>query len=203
MIGATGFITAGGRSSRMGMDKAWLDLGGRAMIEHVIAELLPATDRLAIIANSAEYARLGHPIFADSNPDIGPLEAIRTALFNAFTPRVVLVGCDLPFVTTDLFRLLLSAPGDQHATVPIGPDGRLEPLCAIYRAEALPVVTDLIRQGERKVSFLFNRIPTQFVPFEEFTHLTGSEVFFENINTPEDYERAKDVLRTSRDGPVP
>ena len=182
----------------MGMDKAWLDLGGRAMIEHVIAKLLPVTDRLAIIANSPEYARLGHPIFADSQPDIGPLEAIRTALFSALTPRVLLVGCDLPFVTTDLFKLLLSTPGDQFATVPIGPDGRLEPLCAIYRAEALPVVTDLIKQGERKVSFLFDRIPTRFVAFEELTHLAGSEVFFENINTPEDYDRAKQVLRTSR-----
>jgi molybdenum cofactor guanylyltransferase len=202
MIGATGFITAGGRSSRMGMDKAWLDLGGRAMIEHVIAELVPATDRLAIIANSPEYERLGYPIFADSQPDIGPLEAIRTALSNALTPQVLLVGCDLPFVTTDLFKLLLSTPGNQLATVPIGPDGRLEPLCAIYRAEALPAVTELIRQGERKVSFLFDRIPTRFVPFEKLTHLTGSEVFFENINTPEDYDRALDMLRTTR-GLVP
>ena len=103
MIEATGFITAGGLSSRMGKDKAWLELGGRAMIEHVIAALVPVTPRVAIIANSLAYGRLGFPIFADSQTGIGPLEAIRAALSNAVNPRVVLVGCDLPFVTAELF----------------------------------------------------------------------------------------------------
>src|SRR5438046_2516502 len=112
MINTTGFITAGGRSSRMGTDKAWLELGGRAMIEQVIAALAPVTGSVAIIANSAEYARLGLPVFADAQSGIGPLEAIRTALANSATSRVLLVGCDLPFVTEDLFRFLLNISGD-------------------------------------------------------------------------------------------
>ena len=198
MIDASGFITAGGRSSRMGTDKAWLDLGGRAMIEHVIAAVLPVTTRVAIIANGAEYQRLGFPVFADSQTGIGPLEAIRTALANAVTPLVVLVGCDLPFVTPDLFKLLLSVAGTYHATVPVGSDGKLEPLCAIYRSEALPVITDLIAQGARKISLLFDRVPTRLVPFGELSHLAGSELFFENINTPEDYSRVSGTLQSER-----
>ena len=194
MIRATGFITAGGRSSRMGVDKAWLELAGRAMIEHVIAALAPVSTHLAIIANSPDYERLGFPVYADSNKEIGPLEAVRTALSNTFTDRVMLVGCDLPFVTTDLFKLLLNIAGDHYATVPIGPDGKLEPLCAIYRAEALSVVTELINQGERKMSRLFDRVPTRFVPFDELRLLRGSDVFFENINTPEDYKRASEKM---------
>lgn len=182
----------------MGKDKAWLELGGRAMIEHVIAALVPVTTRVAIIANSVDYERLGFPVFADSHAGIGPLEAIRTALSNALAPRVVLVGCDLPFVTSDLFKLLLSIPGDHYATVPVGVDGRLEPLCAIYCTEALAAVTNLITQGERKVSPLFDRVPTRLVPFDDLRDLPGSELFFENINTPDDYARAIETLRPKR-----
>lgn len=182
----------------MGRDKAWLELGGKAMIEHVIAALVPVTAKVAIIANSPGYERLGFPVFADSRAGVGPLEAIRTALSNARTSRVILVGCDLPFVTADLFKRMLSIEGDHCATVPIGVDGSLEPLCAIYRPEALPAVTDLIREGERKVSLLFDRVPTRLVEFEELRDLNGSEVFFENINTPEDYARALERLRASR-----
>ena len=193
MIDANGFITAGGRSSRMGQDKAWLQLGGRAMIEHVIAALAPVTG-VTIIANSPEYLRLGLPVVADDNSGVGPLEAIRTAMSHATTSRVILVGCDLPFVTSELFKRLLSIAGSDSATVPIGADGNLEPLCAIYRREALPVVTKLISEGKRKVSLLFDRVPTRFVGFDELLDLENSELFFENVNTPDDYDRAAQKL---------
>lgn len=197
MNGVTGFIAAGGHSSRMGRDKAWLELGGRAMIEHIMAAVAPVTEKLAIIANSQAYERLGLPVFNDTYRDIGPLEAIRTALSNTDTPRVILVGCDLPFVTTDLFKLLLSIPGGHFATVPLGVDGTLEPLCAVYQRDALPEVTELIEEGVRKVSLLFDRVQTRLVAFEELRHLNGSSVFFENINTPEDYSRARERLGAS------
>ncbi|MEK6410788.1 MAG: molybdenum cofactor guanylyltransferase [Acidobacteriota bacterium] len=198
MIEAMGFITAGGRSSRMGKDKAWLELGGRPLIEHVIAALEPVTTRVAIIANSPEYARLGFPVFADSQAGIGPLEAIRTALASADTSRIVLAGCDLPFVTAELFKFLLSIPGSQQAIVPVGADGKLEPLCAIYSSEALPAVTDLIARDKKKISLLFDQIPTRLVAFEELRHLAGSPLFFENVNTPEDYERISASLPPRR-----
>lgn len=193
MIEAMGFITAGGRSSRMGTDKAWLELGGRPLIEHVIAAVAPVTTRVAIIANSPEYARLGFPVFADSQAGIGPLEAIRTALASADTSRIVLAGCDLPFVTAELFKFLLSVAGRQQAIVPLGADGKLEPLCAIYSSEALPAVTDLIRRDKRKISLLFDQISTRFVEFEELRYLPGAALFFENVNTPEDYERVRAI----------
>lgn len=189
-----GFITAGGRSSRMGRDKAWLEIGGRAMIEHVLAALLPVTDSIAVIANSPEYSRLGLRVFADTNTGIGPIEAIRTSLANTRAPRVALVGCDLPFVTPELFSFLLGIKGDHKAVVPIGADERLEPLCAIYSVDALECVTDLIERGERKLKKLFDLVPTRFVPFDELRHLRRSELFFQNINTPGDYARACKVI---------
>ena len=185
-----GFVTAGGLSSRMGSDKALLEIGGRAMIEHVIAALRPVTSRVAVIANNPEYGKLGLTVFADSYRGVGPLEAIRTSLMNARTPRVILVGCDLPFVTSDLFSYLLDLKGDYQAVVPLSRDERLEPLCAIYSVDALESVADLINRGERKVSKLFDLVPTRLVKFDELSRLRGAELFFENVNTPEDYAAA-------------
>lgn len=190
MNDVAGFVTAGGKSARMGKDKAWLELAGRPMIEHVIAALRPVTTSVAIIATDPEYARLGFPVFADSQMGIGPLEAIRTTLRNSNSPRTLLVGCDLPFVSPELFKFLLSIGGDYDAVVPISADRKLEPLCAIYCTKALVVVDALIASGERKISSLFDRVPTRFVRFDELQHLFGSEIFFENVNTSSDYARA-------------
>ncbi len=191
---ATGFVTAGGRSSRMGTDKAWLELGGQSMIERVIAALAPVTSSVAIIANDPAYARLGLPAFADTNRGIGPLEAIRTALANASTPRVVLAACDLPFVTSEFFAFLLELEGSHQAVVPLSREELLEPLCGVYSREALEQVTELIASGERKVSRLFDKVPARLVAFAEVSHLKGAELFFENVNTPEEFARAVRLL---------
>ncbi|HJQ24021.1 MAG TPA: molybdenum cofactor guanylyltransferase [Blastocatellia bacterium] len=193
---AEGFVTAGGKSSRMGRDKAWLELGGATMIERVIAALRPATAQVTIIANRPEYARLGLPVVADTHTEVGPLEAIRTALAHARQPRVVLVGCDLPFVTPQLFTHLLRVDGEVQAVVPLDASGQIEPLCAVYSTAALADVEALIAAGHFKVSRLFERVPTRFVAFDELRHLDGAGQFFENINSPADYQRAvRDLKR--------
>ena len=193
---ADGFVTAGGNSSRMGRDKAWLELDGVTMIERVIAALRPVTDRVTIIANRPGYTRLNLPLVADTYLSVGPLEAIRTALANARHPRVVLVGCDLPFVTPELFTHLLREAGDAQAVVPMDEAGRLEPLCAVYSTAALSAVSKLIAAGHRKVSRLFDLIPTRFVAFAELERLDGAGLFFENINSPEDYRHAVGRLKS-------
>jgi molybdopterin-guanine dinucleotide biosynthesis protein A len=185
-----GFVTAGGRSARMGRDKAWLEVGGRAMIERVIAALAPVTRKVAIIANSDEYNRLGLQVFSDTISGIGPLEAIRTALANSPAPRVVLAACDLPFVTSELFARLLAAADEETSVVPLDREGRLEPLCAVYSKRALGPLTSLIESGERKVSKLLDLAPARLVSFEEISDLGGADLFFENVNTPEEYRRA-------------
>lgn len=178
----------------MGRDKAWLELDGQTMIERVIVAIKPVTTSVSIIANSPEYERLGLPVYSDTHTGIGPLEAIRTALANARTPRVLLVGCDVPFVTTELFSFLLRLKGDYQAVVPVGADERLEPLCAVYSTDALSRVTGLIENGRRKVSLLFEQVRTRLVTFDEIGHLPGAGLFFENVNTPEEYSRALEVL---------
>jgi molybdopterin-guanine dinucleotide biosynthesis protein A len=195
MVETSGFVTAGGLSSRMAKDKAWLDLGGQSMIERVIAALTPVSASVSIIANDPVYSQLGLPVFIDKLRGIGPLEAIRTALTNTRFRQVLLVGCDLPFVTSELFRYLLRVQDNSEIVVPVGPDEQLEPLCAIYCQTVLPRVEELIESGERKVRSLFAMATTRFVAFNELQHLHGSDLFFENVNTPSDYSRAQEKLQ--------
>ena len=190
-----GFVTAGGRSSRMGTDKAWLEIDGRPMIQRAVDALNQVTSTVSIIANGAEYARLGLPVLADLNSGIGPLEAIRVALASSRAPFVLLVACDLPFVTAEFLNFLLDRVEDHQALAPLNPDGQLEPLCAIYSTEALKHVTELIRSGERKVSRLLDCLRTRLIPFEDFSKLPGAERFFFNVNTPEDYSRVGETSR--------
>ncbi len=191
----------------MGRDKAWLELDGQAMIERVIEAIKPVISNLHIIANSAAYSQLGFPVFADTNKGVGPVEAIRTALANSPTEWALLVGCDLPFVTKELFAFLLNtierfsinsdlptADFGLQAVVPLNARGMIEPLCALYSTAALRTVSELIESGERKISYLFERIPTRFIAFDEIKDLPASRLFFENINTPEDYETAQKSL---------
>lgn len=190
MFDASGFITAGGKSSRMGADKAWLLFDDQPLICRVIAAVEQVTSEIAIIANVPGYERLGLPIFADENPGIGPLEAVRTALSNSRKDRVLLVACDLPFVTPGLFQFLLKLSADHQIVVPMAANGMLEPLCAIYSKSVLPAATQLIHSGERKVSSLFDQAATRFVRFDEMSFLRHADYFFDNINTPDDYQRA-------------
>ena len=190
MFDATGFITAGGRSSRMGIDKAWLEIEGQSLIERTVASVRAVTSSVAIIANKEGYGSLGVPVFADTNQRVGPLEAVRVALSNTQTKRILLVGCDLPFLTPELFSFLLGIPSTSQAIVPLSADNQLEPLCAIYCKHSLHTVENLIERGERKMAKLFESVPTRFVEFNEIRELDGAHLFFENINTPEDYDRA-------------
>src|SRR5215471_9818280 len=195
-----GFVTAGGRSSRMGRDKAWLELAGRPMIAHVLDALRPVVTDMAVIANRDEYAVLGVQVVADSNHGIGPIEAVRTSLAASRCDRVILAGCDLPFVTPELFSYLLGQAGRYQAVVPLDRENMPEPLCAIYSRSALPEVERMIEAAQFKISVLFERVDTLFVGFDELSGLAGADLFFENINTPDDYERAM-ALKTSSDYP--
>lgn len=160
------------------------------MIERIIDALGAVSESVSIIAGGDEYLRLGLPVIKDANPGIGPIEAIRAALASSRAPYIVLMGCDLPFVSADLLSFLINLREGYQAVVPVGRDLELEPLCAVYSTDALAAVDEMIERGDRKVRLLFERVRTRFVQFEEIRHLAGSALFFENINTPEEYRRA-------------
>ena len=200
------FIQAGGRSSRMGTDKAWLEINGRPMIEHVLAAAEPVAASLSIIIsadnpNAGRYRKLaeerGARLLYDLHDHQGPLGGIHTALKQCVAGEAALVlACDLPFLTTDFFSLLCSIHhrrnpqsairNPQFVTVPLDAEGRLQPLAAIYDQACLPAVEAQLAARRLRVDWLFDVVPTQQIAFSDFAHLPGAPQFFLNLNSPED-----------------
>jgi molybdenum cofactor guanylyltransferase len=205
-----GFIQAGGRSSRMKLDKAWLEIGGAPMIERAVAAAKPAAGRLGIIVNAANpqverYEKLAESCDArlifDLHEHLGPLGGIHTALTHCGAGESALIlACDLPFITTEFLSFLCNvhqgenpqsqSPNPQSITVPLDQSNRLQPLAAIYGQSLEAVVSQMLAADELKVDLLYSRVPTRRVGFAEFSHLRDAERFFINVNTPEEFQAA-------------
>jgi molybdopterin-guanine dinucleotide biosynthesis protein A len=197
-----GFILAGGASSRMGEDKSRLLLGGRTFVERVAGELKPLVTRIRIVSLREDAASHGLEVVRDVRAGCGALGGIHAAVASCRAPLAFVVSCDLPFVTRGLFQRLAEfcIRGETDAVAPIQQDGRQQPLCAVYaRAACLSVAEDLIREGDLRPRSLLRRVRTRFVAFDELSDLERSEQFFFNVNTPEDYEKAKLTVPTAKE----
>src|SRR4051812_36598357 len=188
-----GFILAGGASSRMGEDKSLLRLGGRTFVESAADALRSVSTRLSVVSSRHEEETHGLPVVEDLRAGLGALGGLHAALASCRAEWAAAVACDLPFVTGELMARLLSECTDEtDAVVPTQEDGRVQPLCALYRAGVcLEQVEALIRAGELRPRVLLARVRSRLVAFEELRDLKGSARFFLNVNTPEDYARAR------------
>ena len=196
------FILTGGHSRRMGTDKARLTLQGQSFVERVAAELSAVTPSVAIVGNNsaATQAGIDLPTVSDVYPDWGALGGVHAALSACFAAWALIVACDFPFVTRELFARLNSFREGFDAVAPIQSDGIPQPLCALYRVDpCLGRADQLIKSGERKPIALLQSVETRWVSFAEVSGLQGAESFFDNINTPEDYARVSEKGRLSVD----
>lgn len=193
MPGVEGFILAGGASSRMGMDKARLLLGGRSFTERIAGALRAVTPDVSFVSSRSESLDASLPLVADIHRDCGALGGMHAALSVARAPWAAIVSCDLPFVTGELFRRLTDfCVEETDAVAPLQPDNRPQPLCALYSpARCLPLVEQLLRDGERRPRVLLQQLRTRWVTPPELADLPNAALFFWNVNTPEDYESAR------------
>jgi molybdopterin-guanine dinucleotide biosynthesis protein A len=186
-----GFILVGGASSRMGTDKARLSLGGEQFVERIASALLSITERVSVVGDKNLSAQWNWPNVPDVHANWGALGGLHAALSATRARWAAIVACDLPFVNGELFVRLASLRQDYDAVVPLQPDNRKQPLCALYRAAACTELAgQMIAVGERRPRALLDQVRTRFVAPEELADLSGSQEFFSNINTPEDYARA-------------
>lgn len=198
MFDIEGFILAGGASSRMGTDKAQLRLGGRTLVESTARALSQVAVRVRVVSSrhGAELCGLG--VVPDFYDDCGALGGLHSAMTHAEAPWVAVVSCDLPFVTGDLFGRLLSFVNEEvEAVVPVQADGRVQPLCALYeQRRCLEIVERLLRVGERRPRVLVAQARTRLADFALLADLPGSRLFFQNLNSPDDYAQALAALDT-------
>lgn len=194
----SGFILAGGESRRMGSEKARLVLDGQSFVERIAHELSSVTSSITVVGDRGSPAELhlNLPIDIQTAPDVypqwGALGGVHAALSACSESWALVVACDFPFVTGELFAGLAGVREDFEAVAPIQQDGIPQPLCSLYRVEpCLRLAEQLIKSGERKPITLLQSVRTRWVLFNELRHLKGADSFFDNINTPEDYIRVK------------
>ncbi len=200
-----GFILAGGASSRMGRDKGLLDFGGVPLIVHTARVLRSLVAEITVVGSPTRYAKLGLRVIADKAQarrglDIrgcGPLAGIATALAATHARWNLIVACDLPYLSTEWLDWLLSravvSRGD--AVVPRTERG-IEPLAAVYRRECVTKITGALAHGVRKVSGAIQELGVEFVYPREWRHCDSDGSVLRNMNTPEDYEEARNWWAT-------
>lgn len=201
----TGIVLAGGRSRRMGNDKAFTLLAGRPLLDWVLDALEPVSDaRLVVTRNLSGYDDVGVPVVRDKLPARGPLTGLHAGLEAAETDLCLVVACDMPLVRTDLLALLVRAIGPFDAAVPyVGDVGvpaptsfatareaGLQPLLAAYRRKVLPSLEQLLRQGSLPTSALVSVIRARIVAPEEWRAVDPDGASFLNVNTPDDLMEA-------------
>lgn len=202
MDSIAGFILTGGQSRRMGIDKSRLMLNGQSFVARIAGELCAATSSVAIVGNngSPTGSTIELPTFPDIYPQWGALGGVHAALYACSANWALVVACDFPFVTRELFARLIGLREDVDAVAPIQSDGIPQPLCALYRVDPCRECAELlIKSGERKPVALLQSVETRWVSFAELSDLEGADGFFDNINTPEDYARVSEKGRLGID----
>ncbi|MBL7945155.1 MAG: molybdenum cofactor guanylyltransferase [Flavobacteriales bacterium] len=183
--GWTGVVLAGGRSSRMGRDKALMDYQGRPLIQHAIDVLHPHVDELLIIGDPLLYDRSGALAIADDAPGNGPLGGIVTALRYAWNERMIILACDMPHVPARFLTLLKGALDEHHEAVVAQCDGRLEPLAAVYTRRCRHPFASQVQAGRLKMSDAIEQVRTRYVQICPGEDGWPSDLF-RNINAPSD-----------------
>ncbi len=198
MTDVEGFILIGGASSRMGVDKAQIRLGGRTFVERAASALAAVADTTRVVSSRPEHARLGWPVVEDVVHNAGALGGVHAALRACRLPWAAFVSCDLPFVTGELLAHLASRrAAGVEAIAPRQEDDWPQPLCALYaRQPCLSVAERMLRGDERRPRALLAEVRTRWVAFAELSELPGAENFFLNVNTPHDLSRARQVAET-------
>lgn len=191
-----GFILAGGASSRMGADKASLALGGETFIARIHRALGSVASPVSVVSSHAAHDALGLPVVRDVHAGAGALGGIHAALAACRAPWAFVVSCDLPFVSQGLLARLASfTTDDLDAVAPVQADGREQPLCALYATETcLGAAERLIAAGELRPRAMLRELRTRWITPAELADLSGAELFFTNVNTRDDYERAKAMM---------
>jgi molybdopterin-guanine dinucleotide biosynthesis protein A len=187
-------IQAGGQSRRMGTDKALVQLGGIPLIEHVLKRVEGLADEILITSNHTEgLTYLGVPMVQDPIPGAGALAGLETALNAARGEHVLVLACDMPFVSRELIRYMIELAPRADVVVPIHA-GYFEPLHAIYSKECLPRIESSLQDGQTRVISFYDEVRVQVIDENKIVTFDPQGMSFFNINTPEDLAFAESYI---------
>jgi molybdopterin-guanine dinucleotide biosynthesis protein A len=192
----TAFILAGGRSTRMGTDKAFVLLDGRTLLAGALDLARSLTDDVRIVGDPSKFASFA-PVVEDLFSGCGPLAGIHAALRSSQTDLNLLFAVDMPFLTPALLQYILGRAQDSDTamvTVPRTAQG-WQPLCAVYRREFASIAEKALRAGRYKIDALFTEAGAQAIGEPELQSAGFSLDLFSNLNTPDDLAEATSKRR--------
>ncbi|CCQ94472.1 putative molybdenum cofactor guanylyltransferase [[Clostridium] ultunense Esp] len=191
---ATACLLAGGKSQRMGRNKALLPMGEMKNMERIIQKLHPYFEEMLLIANEPEeFKEFGLPIFSDRHPGKGPLAGIHAGLISSSHEANLMVACDMPFVSGELAAFLIKLSEGYEAVVPrVG--GVLHPLFAVYRRSLIGKADRALQEGKLKLTDFLSTLHVRFVDETDLPSFPDLRWILFNMNTPAEYEMAKKRL---------
>jgi len=190
-------ILAGGQSSRMGANKAFVRVGRQPIIERVIERVSPLADELVIIANvPSEYEQLGLPTFTDLIPGKGPLGGLYTAVTRTREEHTLVVSCDQPFLNPELLRYLIDLREGYDIVVPLSRGAYPQSMHAVYKKSCLEPIRRCLDADRLKAIAFFDDVRVRRVGGEEIERFDPDRLSFFNVNTPDDLQQAEQLARS-------
>jgi molybdopterin-guanine dinucleotide biosynthesis protein A len=189
------FILIGGKSSRMGVDKFSLVLNGKTFLE-IAVENLRNFGEVSVVISEQNIEIENLQVVKDIYKNRGALSGIHSALVHSKNVWTIILACDYPFVSVELIEFLVNLAETENnfdALAPIQSDGKIQPLCAIYKTESCRnILSEMLKNESENYSVrdFLNRLKTRYVEFSEIEHLPNSDKFFFNVNTPEEFKLA-------------
>lgn len=191
-----GFVLGGGKSTRMGQDKALLRLGNTPLILRAAGILDPFVGEVALLAPPNRYRKLWPSVIADKWPNQGPLAGVCTGLLHSNAEWNVFLACDIPLVSQGFMDLLIRRvrTTSSDAVVPRVED-EWQPFSAAYHARCRDIFVRAFEEGERSIVRLLNKVRVNEITPGEMLTAGLSPMELTNVNTLEDWERVKEVSR--------
>lgn len=185
--GVTGVILAGGRSSRMGSNKALLPYQGGRFIESIHQQLAGLFGEVLVVTNAPEqYTFLPCRKVADLYPGLGALAGLHAGLHHSASPHIFAVACDMPYLNDALIRRLTLLRDEADVVIPEGVHGP-EPLHALYGKGCLPFMEEALAADRRRIVSFFPRVRVRRFSRKQVAAVDPCFDSFRNINTPADY----------------
>ncbi len=182
-------VLAGGQSTRMGQDKAFLKVSGESVIERVLAVVRPLSDDCFISTNSpAKYEQFGLRLVSDIYPNKAALGGIYTVIQAARHLGVLVVACDMPFLQADLLNYLMELAPLADVVVPVVNPPQPETLHAIYSKRCLPAIESRLFANRLRITGFFEAVSVRYVERQEIATFDRDFHSFVNMNTPSEWQ---------------
>jgi len=204
---ASAIILAGGKNSRIGKNKAFIELPtGETILQHTINILQEIFPEIIIVTNQSQDPEFGKDAYLKFNAQVvedlikesGPLGGIFTGLCYSVSKHNFVVACDMPFIKPALIRLLLEESGNYDVVIP-EIDGEVEPLFAVYSKNCISVMFEHLQKQNLKIRQVLGKLNLRKIGREEIDRLDPEHLSFFNINTQEDLKRAENLKRKMDD----